>query len=367
MKFYCDGNNLAGATNIVSKALAVNKNIPILEGIKLSAHGNELTLSAYNQEIFIQKTIPADVYSEGDLVVNGRIFSEYANKISSRDNIEIEKGLNNKLSIKIGKSYSEINFFEINNFPEIGEYENEVSFTMKQSELKELLERAIFCVSLNDNRILLKSCNIELKGDNLEAVCLDGFRVGISRKVPDDKKGTFKCIILGKIVSDIIKVLSDTEDPVTVICYKNVVVFDLGHTKIRTNTVDGEFYKYDNNIPKTVKTEITVKKSDLEECLNRASIISRDSYYNTVTIDIVNNDMNIVAESEKGKIDENIECTKEGEDLKICLNNKFLQEAISKIKEDFIKMKFDGNTRPVIIKKVDGEEFICIVLPVRVV
>ena len=367
MKFFCEGANLAGATNIVSKALAVNKNIPILEGIKLSAHGSSLTLSAYNQEIFIEKTIPADVYSEGDLVVNGKIFTEYSNKIASRDHIEIEKEINNKLSIKIGKSFIEINYYEISNFPEIGEYDSEVSVTMKQKELKELLERAIFCVSLNDNRILLKSCNIELKGDNIEAVCLDGFRVGISRKVPDEKKGVFKCIILGKIVSDIIKVLSDNDDPVTVSTFKNIVIFDLGHTKIRATTVDGDFYKYENNIPKTVKTEVVVSKADMEECLNRASIISRENYYNTVFINIEGNSMNIVAESEKGKIDENIECQTEGEDLKICLNNKFLQEAISRIKEDFIKFRFDGNTRPVIIKKVDGEEFLCIVLPVRVV
>ena len=367
MKLYCDVNNLSNATNIVSKALAVNKNIPILEGIKLDAKGNKLTLSAYNQELYIEKKIPADVYSEGELVVNGKIFTDYANKLGSHDKIEIESGLNNKIKISIGKSKSEINYFEIANFPDLGDYNEDVSITIKQSELKELLERAIFCVSMNDNRILLKSCNIEVKGENVEAVCLDGFRVGISKKTPESKKGTFKCIILGKIVSDIIKVLEDSDDLVKVSCYKNLVIFDLGHTKIRTTTVEGDFYKYENNLPKTVKTEVVVAKSDLEECLTRASIISRESYYNTVIINIEENTMNIVAESEKGKIDENIDCKMTGEPLKICLNNKYIQEAVGRIKEDFIKIDFDGSTRPILVQKTEGDEFRCIILPVRVV
>ena len=181
MKFFCDGTNLASATNIVSKALAVNKNIPILEGIKIKAAGASVTLSAYNQELYIEKSIPAEIHEEGELVVNGKLFTDYSSKISGMDRVEISRELNNKLRIKAGKSSSEINFSEIQHFPDLGEYEDLVSVMLKQSDLRELLERAIFCVSMNDNRILLKSCNIEVKGDDIEAVCLDGFRVGISR------------------------------------------------------------------------------------------------------------------------------------------------------------------------------------------
>lgn len=367
MKFYCDGTNLSNAANIVNKAVAINKGIPMLEGIKLNAHGSELTLSAFNQELYIEKTIPAEVLSEGELIVNGKIFTDYSNKISNRDRVEIEKGIKNKLSFKIGKSFSEINYYDVNNFPNLGEYDENVSVRMKQTDLKELLERAIFCVSANDNRMLLKSCNIEIKGDKAEAVCLDGFRVGISRKKPEDIKGNFKCVILGKIITDIIKILSDTDDDVIVSKYNNMVIFDLGHTKIRTTTVDGEFYKYENNIPKNVKTEVVIKREEIEECLNRAGIISRENYYNTVVINIDENVMNIVAESEKGKVDEYIDCNVTGEPLKICLNNKFLQEAVSRIKEDYVRIKFDGGTRPIIVEKMEGDEFRCVILPVRVV
>lgn len=351
MKLSCNGTDLSNAANVVSKALAVNKNIPVLEGIKLNAHGNSLTLSAYNQEMYIEKTIASNVQIEGELVVNGKIFTDYTNKISSIDEIFIEKGLNNKLYFKYEKSSSEINYFEIQNFPDIGEYSEEVNAVIKESDLKELLERAIFCVAMNDNRIILKSCNIEVKDGIMQATCLDGYRVAISKKTPSEVSGDFKCMILGKIINDIMKILGDTDNLVKVCKYKNSVIFDLGHTKIRTTTVDGEFYNYESSIPKTIKTIITVNKNELAECLNRAEIISREHFYNNIIINVEDNVMNILAESEKGKVNENIDCKAEGDAIKIGLNNKYISDAISKIKEDFLRIKIENNTRPIIIEK----------------
>ncbi len=184
MKFSCNGTDLANATNIVSKALAANKNIPILEGIRMDAHGDQLTLSAYNQEMYIQKKIKADVFAEGNLIVNGRMLNDYANKISFLDKIEIEKQLNNKLLFSFNKCSSEINFYDIQNFPSLGEYECEDVVTIKESSLKELFECTIFCAAVNDSRAILKSCKLEIVDEVLEAVCLDCYRVGISRKKP---------------------------------------------------------------------------------------------------------------------------------------------------------------------------------------
>ena len=99
MKFFCNGLELSNATNIVSKAVAANKNIPILEGIKISAQGKTVILSAFNQQIYIEKTILADVYEEGEVMVNGKMFNDCANKISGMDKVCIERGLNNKLTI----------------------------------------------------------------------------------------------------------------------------------------------------------------------------------------------------------------------------------------------------------------------------
>ena len=368
MKFFCNGQELSNATNIVSKAVAANKNIPILEGIKISAQGRTVILSAFNQEIYIEKTILADVYEEGEVMVNGKMFNDCANKIAGMDKIGIERGLNNKLTISFGKSSLELNYFDANGFAELGEYSDENSAKIKECEFKELLERAIFCVSTgNENRVLLKSCSIEVKDGIMEAVCLDGFRLAISQKEVISSSGKVRCVVLGKIISDIIKILGDSEDEIKVINEKKTLLVDLGHTKVRTTLVESEFYNYKNNLPKGTTYEVIVNKSDIESSLNRAAIISRETHNNGIFLGIENNTVNITSENEKGRICEYVECKYDGEYIKIGLNNKFLSDAIARIKEDYVKITIEDSRKPIIVKRMDGDDYRCIILPIRII
>ncbi|MBR1747608.1 MAG: DNA polymerase III subunit beta [Clostridia bacterium] len=368
MKFYCNGMELSNATNIVSKAVAANKNIPILEGIKLSAQGRTLTMSAFNQEIFIEKTIIADVYEEGEVIVNGKMFNDCANKISSIDKVCVEQGLNNKLTITFGKSSMELNYFEANGFAELGAYNDENCVKIKEKDLKELFERCIFCVSTgNESRIILKSCSIIVKDGVMEALCLDGFRLAISRKEVKDYSGNVKCVVLGKIISDVVKILGDSEEKVKVINEKKSLIIDLGHTKISTTLVESEFFNYQNILPKNMTYEVIVNKADLEGSLNRAAIISRETHNNGIYLTIDSNKINIFSENEKGKTNENIDCKFDGEEVKIGVNNRFLSDAIARIKEDYVKIIIEDSRKPILVKRIDGDDYMCIILPIRMI
>lgn len=367
MKFYCNGMDLSNATNIVSKALAINKNIPILEGIKLYAKGSTVTLSAYNQELYIEKQIKAEILLEGEVVVNGKLFNEYANKLASQEKIEIEKGDNNKISILFENSEAEITYYDIENFPSLGEYNDQISIKVKEGDFKQLIEKVIFCASLNDTRLLLKSCNMEVIDNYIEAVCLDGYRVAISRNEVISQKGELKFIILGKILSDISKILNDSEDEITISRVNNMIVIDLGHTKIRTTTVEGEFYNYRNNLPQETNNLIIINKEELESCLSRVSIISKDLAFNRITITVEENKFNIFSESEKGKVNETIDCKAEGEKIRIGLNSKYLMDAILRIKEDYLKIEIERPIKPILVKRIDSDDYKCVILPLRLI
>lgn len=368
MKFYCNGMDLSNATNIVSKAIAVNKNIPALEGIKIKALENKITLSAYNQELYIEKTIKAEVLIEGEAVINGKMFNDYSNKLSSFEKLDIEKSMDGKIVINYEGSEAEINYFELSNFPVFGEYQADECITIKESEFKELLERAIFCVAINDNRMLLKSCKIEtLENKIVEAVCMDGYRIAISQKDYQDGTGKIKCNVLGKIISDLTKILSDSDDLIKVCVYKKMLIIDLGHTKIRTTTVEGDFYKYENILPKDIVTEVIVNKEELEHCLVRASIISRENPTNGILVKVEDNNINISVRNEKCKGNEIIKCKKNGEDISFSINAKYMQDAVSRIKEDYLKIELKMSNSPLLIKKLDSDDYRCIILPIRTI
>lgn len=367
MKFVCDGQDLSSASNIVSKILAVKSNIPILDGIKIQAFGDKVSLSVYNQEIYIEKVIKADVLIEGELIVEGRLFNDYTSKIASKEKVEIEKMDDDNISIRFNVSEVQMQYYEKENFPDFGEYSAEKNFEIKEKDLRELIDRALFCVALTNNRVMLKSCSFSVKEEEIEAVCLDGFRIAISRKKVLSQNGDINFIIYGKIISDVLKTLDDSEEIIKVSKEGNMIMFDKGHTKIKVNTIEGEFYNYKLNLPSEAINEIIINKEELEDCLKRAAVICRDTAYNKIIINIEDNIINIKSESEKGRINENINCKNSGDSIKLGLNCRYLQEAISKIKEDFLKVIIERPSKPILIQQIEEEEYKCIVLPLRLI
>lgn len=367
MKFICDGQSLSSAASVVSKVLSVKSNIPILDGIKIKAFANTVTLSVYNQEVYIEKIIKAEVLIEGELIVEGRLFNDYTNKISSKEKVEIEKIDDENISIRFNVSEVQMQFYEKENFPALGTYSAEEYFDIKEKDMKELIDRALFCVALTNNRVMLKSCSFNVSDEDIEAVCLDGFRIAVSKKKIIKQKGNINFIIYGKIVTDILKTLEDSDEVLKVSKEGNMIMFDKGHTKIKVNTIDGEFYNYKLNLPSEVRNEIIVNKNDFEDCLQRASIICRDTAYNKIVLTIEEDTINIRSESEKGKVNENISCKNSGEKIKLGLNCRYVQEGISKIKEDFLKIIIERPSKPILIQQIEDDEYKCIVLPLRLI
>ena len=109
MKVIVNGTDLSNAVMKVSKAISVRTTNPILEGIKLSVKGDDLTLSATDMEIAIEKTIMSDTFNEGETVVQGKIFAEFVKKLENEDQVELNL-MDNEGRLKIVYGKSEVFF-----------------------------------------------------------------------------------------------------------------------------------------------------------------------------------------------------------------------------------------------------------------
>ena len=249
--------------------------------------------------------------------------------------------------------------------------DDDVTFKIKTKDLKDLLEKTIFCVSQENSRPILKGALLELEGDKLKTVALDGHRLAYGEKRVQEAKGTVKKVILGKNLSELIKALNDDEKIVKVNIQRNNVLFDIEDTKITMVELQGEYLKYQEVIPKKSNITITVEKAKLMETLERTSIFARENNRNYVTMTIIDNEIIINVNGLQGRTTERIGIQKEGEEREVVIafNNKYIYEPISKIDEDYITMKIEQENRPIIINTFnEGEEgnmFMYMVLTIR--
>ena len=229
MKFIANGIELSNAVSKVVKAISTKTTNPILEGIKLSVKGDELTLIATDTEISIEKIIKVETFIEGETVVPGKIFSDFIKKLENEEEIEISIE-NERVKINYSSSEGYIQTLNVEEFPIINKEIREKSFTINQKDLKELILKSSFACSIDEARPLLKGCLLEIEEDKISSVALDGFRLAICRKKIENATGNFKIIVSSRTLNEIIRILENDNDVVTVIIQKNVMMCEVdGH------------------------------------------------------------------------------------------------------------------------------------------
>ena len=361
----CDGADLSDAVLKVSRGTSNKTTNPILEGIKVVAEEDYITLSATDLELSIEKTIKAMVQIEGEMVVPGKFFCEYIKKLNN-EQIELSVDEKNVLSIKYTDSVGKIQCLNSVEFPQIKQIEDSTYFEITQRDLKALISKSIYAVAVEDVRPILKGVKLEVTKDKVTAVALDGYRLAVVKKPLTGGNAEFSCIVPARSLNEISKLLEDSEEPIKVCVGRNFLMVNINNTKITTRLLEGDFINYTQIIPTEFNTNLVLNKEQLLDALDRASLLSRVDRNNFVKFDISDKVMVLSSKSDIGDIKENITISLKGNDLSIAFNARFFTEALRVISDEFLKLSFTSSVSPCIITSNDTDEFLYLILPVRI-
>lgn len=364
MKIASSKSDLLEGINIVQKAVSSKSTLKILEGILIEA-GDSLKLTGNNLEIGIECIIEADIREKGSIVIDSKMFGEIIRKLPESE-VFIQTFENNKVLIECENSRFEIMGLSPEGYPALPQIEKHGCFSIKQNELKEMIRQTIFSVSTEESRPILTGCLFELKDDELSIVAIDGFRLALRKTQLESQQGNFQVVVPGKTLSEIAKILQQTEDKVEIYFTNNQIMFDLGNCKIVSRLLQGEYLNYKSIIPEDYLTKTVVKTNDLLSSIERASLIitSEEKKY-PVRFNIVQNSFLITSNTETGSVREEIPSDMTGNPLSIGFNPKFFIEALKAIDDEAINLLFTNNVGPCCIKPLERDSYIYMILPVR--
>ncbi|MBO4940512.1 MAG: DNA polymerase III subunit beta [Clostridia bacterium] len=363
MKFVCDGTVLANAALIVSKACAVKTITPVLECIRLTAKNDGLTLKAYDGEISIEKKINAEILEEGELCVNGKTFADFVNKIPMYEVVisSDDKGI----TIEYGESETYMQSLSAADFPLFGESGLDSDyFEVKESDFKKLISEIVFCAATDDSRPILKGCLLTTEEGKLYATALDGFRMAYSYTEVTGGSDRMKIVCPARTLTEISRML-DGDDTLKVYASKNLLSVAVKDTVITSRLYLGEFVRKENIYPVEFTTKATVRKNELIDSIERASVLIRGDKNNLVLFDIKPDKIVITANSEMGKVEETVACELDGKELKIAMNGKYITDAVKALSEEEIVLSFNLPIAPFTVENVEDKHCQYLVLPVR--
>lgn len=366
MQIICDGLDLSEAAIKVSRAISGKTTNPILEGIKLVADNDCLIISATDGDLAIEKKIKAEVKVEGQTVVPGRFFVEFIKKLT-KEKIELSLNEKNQLKIRYTDSVGSIQCYNPSEYPGFNKIDSNDFFAMSQADFKDLINKTIFSVAVDDSRPILKGCLLEISENGINSVALDGYRLAYCKK--EIKHSTVKTnvIVPARSLGEISRILEDSTEIINIYIQKNAIMVDLKDTKIISKLLEGEFLNYKQIIPNHFETSVVINKAQFEDALDRASLLSKIGQNNLVKLDIKENSMEITSNSDIGNISEKVNVSFTGKDLKIAFNARYFMEVSRNVQDEFIKLNFNLPTNPCVITPVESEGFKFLILPVRMI
>ena len=358
MKITCNQQILSKTLNTVSKAVSTRTTLPVLKGILLEAkEDGTLTLTASDLEISIQKTISVNVEEPGSAVVVSKLFGDIIRKLPNEE-ILLEQAEDGSILIR---THSD-------EFPKIGDQEEEREHLIFDAEIfKDMVKQTSFAASVDESKGVLVGVLTEIHPQSVSMVALDGYRLAVStEKMNSGQENHF--IISAKIINEISKIIAEDGDAEEVEIYlgKKKATFRIDTTEIVLRLMEGEYIKYRDIMPTQSTTDIVIGRAILQESIERASLLAREGKNNLIKMTIKNNLLTITSRSEEGNVKEEIIMEKEGEDLEIGFNSKFVIDVLKVIDDDEISMHFLTGTSPCMVKPVSGDAYEYLILPVRI-
>lgn len=367
MRFSCSQSTLVKALNIVSKAVTSRTTIPILKGILINVDENGfVTMSSSDLDISIENKFEVVDFEPGEIVVQAKLFGDIIRKLPS-DIIYIEEKEGN-LTIRCSSSEFNIIGSPSDEFPKINLGENGEKLVFDKEVLKEMIKKTSFAASVDESRGVITGVLFEIKEDSFNMVALDGFRMAVTREfVKNAADQSF--IIPARTLNEVQKILSETDtekEDVELILNEKRALFIIDNIKVVIRLLDGEYVKYNDILPKESQLKVVLNRSDLMEAIERASLFAKVGKNNLIKLNIQENELEITSKSEEGNVRENVYISREGKDLVIGFNSKYLIDSLKAIDDENIVMLFNTPISPCLITPVEGNEYEYLVLPVRI-
>ncbi len=363
MIFTCNRNTLTNAISIAQKAVDPRTTYSILEGILFVAEEGKVVLTGNNLEMGIRTECPADVSELGSVVIDSRIIGEIVKKLPE-DTLTISVTPSYDITIISGSAEFKIKGRDAEGFPGLPVVSNGEKIVMSQQEMKEIIRQVIFAASTDETKKILTGVLIETDENNVVVVAIDGIRMALRRSVMTQMNSNFSCIVPAKTMSDIGKILDDEGD-LSITVSNNQILFSVPGTEVVSRILEGKYLNYKNLAMTDYQTKLVVNTDQLLACLERSVLLYSEARKYSIKMDINNDILTISANSEGGKIKDEMPVNMEGKPMTISFNPRLFYEIVRAIDDETVVLNICTALGPCTIKPVSGDSFVYTIAAVR--
>src|SRR5438270_2737443 len=353
---------LAQVTGIVER----RHTLPSLSNVLISASGSRVEFLATDLEVQITSKAELAASAEGSVTVGARKLYDILRSLPEDAEVAIE-AKESRMTVRAGKSRFNLQTLAAADFPRMVEARDaSKTLTLPQKALKDALRLVQFAMAVQDIRYYLNGVLFSVDKDTLRVVATDGHRLSFASQSIGGDHGQVEAILPRKTVIELIKLLGDTDDPVSLAIGANQVRFSFGDIEIVSKIVEGKFPDYQKVIPTTHRNMVTIDRATLAQSLNRAAILSNEKIRG-VRLVFTKDALSIICtNNEQEEAEEGLALNYDGDPLDIGFNISYLLDVLNHIESSDVSVAMGDANSSALIQMPGRDDFKYVVMPMRI-
>lgn len=343
--------------------------MPALMNVMISTSGKELVeVTATDLSISLSGRLQATVAKAGKVVINAKRFYEIVSALPEGDTT-IERMENNGALIRCGKITYKLVGVQPEEFPTIPKPTGTKFFKVKVKNLEKMIAKTIYAVSSDEVRRNLNGVYMEtIEGKKVRMVATDGHRLAM---IDSDFGGSDKVDIKGGVIvprkgfGEFRKIAAEAGEEVDIGFQTNQIVLNTKDVMITTKLIEGKFPDYTQVLPKENDKVLIASRAAIMDALRRISILSVERS-NVVMMKLKKGVIEISStDPNAGEGVEELEVDYGGPTMDIGLNARYILDALGTMDCESVKIEIGDELSAILLRPATGEEYTCVVMPVR--
>ena len=376
MRLTADRDQLAQALAIAERAAAARDTLPVLSGVRLTAAGGFLTVTATDLEVSAAIQLPAEVELNGDRVVDARLLTALVRRLPGTTVQLAMREDGSTLQVESGPARFSLFSMEPQEFPELPRVTDGWRMEVPAPRLRQAIAQTLFAAASSDQRPLLSGVLVEVEGNAARLVATDSSRLAYREldldhpPSPVGSPGLFtpRVIVPGKAVAEMQR-LCDLAEEGTVVLYigERLASLELegGRATLTTRLIDGNFPQYRQVFLEGLPTRVSFDRRQMLEAVQRAALLSRRGPA-VVVLDIGPEGIRVTArEADVGHGEELVQAQLEGPPVTSAYQAHFLEDVLRVSDAATLELEIGDPARQGTIRIPGDPGYRYIVMPVR--
>jgi DNA polymerase-3 subunit beta len=374
MKINCFQGDLIRGIQTVGSAVAGRATLPILTNILLEAKKEKIELSATDLEIGIKCSVPAQVKKEGAITISAKRFSDIVRELPEGP-VEMETE-DSQMKISSSGIFFKVLGLPAEEFPTLPKVESENRFSLDSQLLRGMVQKTIFANSRDETRYILNGSYLEMEKDRIIMTATDGHRLAtVSHKIEKGPKKKIGAIIPTKALNELNRLLEEPKK-VEATIGENQISFSLdlpaeasaqaGGIILSSKLIEGQFPDYKQLIPKKSAKRLSINREKLLKGVRRAALLA-DARTGAVELLAYSNKLIIRSQTPQvGEAREEMDIDYSGEEIRTAYNARYILDILKNIFSEEVSLELNEPLSPGVIKPVSDEDYLCVIMPMRI-